>query len=66
MKSSNYMEKFGLVNALQILADNSLQVTTIVTDRHKQIAKYLAEEKPDIEHCYDVWHISKVYIYTPT
>ena len=58
------MEKFGLVNALQFLADNSLQVITLVTDGHKQIAKYMAEEKPDIEHRYDVWHISKgVYIY---
>ena len=63
VKSSNHMEKFGLVKALQFLADNSLQVTTLVTDRHKQIAKYMAEEKPDIEHRYDAWHIS-IYIYT--
>ena len=31
------MEKFGLVNALKFLADNSLQVSTLVTDRHKQL-----------------------------
>ena len=59
MKSSNHMEKFGLVNALKFLADNSIQASTLVTDRHKQIAKYMAEIKPDIEHRYDVWHISK-------
>ena len=59
MKSSNHMEHQGLVRALQFLADNSLQVATLVTDRHNQIAKYMTEVKPEIEHRYDVWHVSK-------
>ena len=42
----------GLVRALQFLADNSLHVATLVTDRHIQIAKYMAEVKLDIEHLY--------------
>ena len=49
----------GLVRALQFLADHSLRVVTLVTDRHNQIAKYMAEVKPEIEHRYDVWHVSK-------
>ena len=49
----------GLVRALKFLADNSLQVATLVTDRHNQIAKYMTEVKPEIEHRYDVWHVSK-------
>ena len=53
------MEHLGLVRALQFLVDNSLQVATLVTDRYNQIAKYMAEVKPEIEHCYDVWHESK-------
>ena len=53
------MEHKGLARALQFLADNSLQVATLVTDRRNQIAKYMAEVKPEIEHCYDVWHVSK-------
>ena len=53
------MEHLGLVRALQFLVDNSLQVATLVTDRHNQIAKYVAEVKPEIEHRYDVWHVSK-------
>ena len=53
------MEHKGLVRAVQFLADNSLQVATLVADRHNQIAKYMAEVKPEIEHHYDVWHISK-------
>ena len=55
MKSSNHMEHMGLVRALKFLADNSLQVATLVTDRHNQIAKYMMEVKPEIEHRYDVW-----------
>ena len=53
------MEHLGLVRALQFLVDNLLQVATLVTDRYNQIAKYMAEVKPEIEHCYDVWHESK-------
>ena len=49
----------GLVRALKFLADNSLQVATLVTDRHNQIAKYMTEVKPEVEHRYDVWHVSK-------
>ena len=53
------MEHLGLVRALQFLADNSLPVATLITDRHNQISKYMAEVKPDIDHRYDVWHVSK-------
>ena len=59
VKSSNHMEHMGLVRALRFLADHSLRVVTLVTDRHNQIAKYMAEVKPEIEHRYDVWHVSK-------
>ena len=53
------MEHEGLVRALQFFADKQVQIGTVVTDRHKQISKYLREVHPDIEHRYDVWHISK-------
>ena len=59
MKSSTHMEHMGLVRALQFLDDNSLQVATLVTDRHNQIAEYMAEVKLEIKHYYDVWHVSK-------
>ena len=48
------MEHMGLVRALRFLVDHSLRVATLVTDRHNQIAKYMAEVKPEIEHRYDV------------
>ena len=53
------MEHEGLVRALQFFADKQLQIGTVVTDHHKHISKYLKEVHPDIEHRYDVWHISK-------
>ena len=60
VKSSNHMEHMGLVRALKCLADDSLHVATLVTDRHNQIAKYMAEVKLEIEHCYDIWHVTHV------
>jgi len=50
------MEKMGLVRGLKFLYDSSIPVATHVTDRHNQIAKYMAKVKPNL---YDVWHISK-------
>ena len=57
--SSNHMEKEGLSRALKFLDAKLLQVGTLVTDRHKQIDKFINKEYPDIDHCYDVWHVSK-------
>ena len=59
MKSSNAMEHEGLVRTLNFLKEESIVVDTLVTDRHKQIAKYIREAHPEITHQYDVWHISK-------
>ena len=64
------MEHRGLVKALNFLAESSVQIETLITDRHKQIAKYMREHKPSIDHHYDVWHVSKdiiinyLYIHT--
>ena len=53
------MEYEGLVRGLQFLEENNVQIGTVITDRHKQINRYLSEVYPDIDHRYDVWHISK-------
>ena len=52
------MEHLGLVRALQFMTDNSLEIVMLVTDRHNQIAKYIAENS-HIKHLYDAWHVSK-------
>ena len=59
MKSSNHMEREGFSRALDFLTSNSLEVGTLITDRHKQINKFLSNQYPDIDYRYDVWHISK-------
>ena len=59
VKSSNHMEKEGLSRAIDFLSANSLTIHTLVTDRHKQITKFISKKHPNIEHRYDVWHVSK-------
>ena len=53
------MEKEGLCHALQQLSDKGLAVQVLVTDRHKQIAKWMRETHPEIKHYFDVWHVAK-------
>ena len=59
------MEHEGLVRTLRFFGNNSVVVGTLVTDRHKQIAKYIRETHPEIKHQYYVWHISKGNSNTP-
>lgn len=53
------MEMEGLSRAIDFLSANSLTIHTLVTDRHKQITKFINKKHPNIEHRYDVWHVSK-------
>ena len=53
------MEKEGLNCCLNFLEHHDLDVDVLVTDRHKQINKWLREEHPDVKHYYDVWHVAK-------
>lgn len=53
------MEKEGLSRALQYLHDKGLVIQILVTDRHRQIAKWMRESHPEIKHYFDVWHVAK-------
>lgn len=53
------MEKEGLSRSLTNLTELGVKVQAIITDRHAQVAKWLRENYPDVEHRYDVWHIAK-------
>ena len=55
------MEREGLSRALDFSTSYSLEVGMLITDRHKQINKFVNTQYPDIDHRYDVWHISKGY-----
>ena len=53
------MEKEGLCKGMEFLSANALNISTLVTDRHNQISKFISKEHPSIEHRYDIWHVSK-------
>ena len=53
------MKKEGLTRAVDFLHSNGLQIATLVTDRHSQIAKWVREKMPGTAHQYDIWHIAK-------
>lgn len=59
VKNSNAMELKGLQETLEIFHTFDIKIISLVTDCHKQIAKWLREKEPDIKHYFDCWHISK-------
>ena len=54
------MEKEGLIRSLRLVENRGRTVNCMVTDRHRQISKYLRErEEGQITQFYDVWHVEK-------
>ena len=62
------MEKEGLCRCLNFLKERKLKVGVLVTDRHKQINKWVREAHHNVKHYYDIWHVTKgellVYVFT--
>ncbi len=52
-------ERGGLVRLVHFLKDKKLEIATVVTDRHKQIAKRIRENMESTDHHYDIWHLAK-------
>ncbi|KAK0142910.1 hypothetical protein N1851_019148 [Merluccius polli] len=59
VKSSYHMELEGLVRLQEFLSRHGLEIGKLITDRHRQLAKHVRENSPNILHRYDVWHIAK-------
>ena len=55
---SYHMELEGLKRSLEYLSE-WLDIKKIVTDRHRQIAKWMRENHSGILHLYDIWHVAK-------
>ena len=49
------MEKEGLHRCLSFLKEHDLDVEVLVTDRHKQINKWLREKHSNVKHYYDIY-----------
>ncbi|ELU07532.1 hypothetical protein CAPTEDRAFT_138427, partial [Capitella teleta] len=56
---SYHMELEGMKRCLARLQESSVEIEAVVTDRHKQIAKWLREEKGNVTHYTDIWHCAK-------
>lgn len=56
---SYHMEKEGLLRVIQFLQLHGMNIDVLVTDRHRQISKWIRENHPEITHYYDVWHVAK-------
>ena len=59
LSSSNAMKKQGLKNCLQSLENQGMSVASLTTDRHQQMKAYMKNEKSNINHQFDIWHVSK-------
>ncbi|XP_062517566.1 uncharacterized protein LOC134192823 [Corticium candelabrum] len=57
--NSVVMERKGFERSLQKLQTEGLHIKQIATDRHIQIAATMRKKYPNIDHQFDVWHVSK-------
>ena len=53
------MEKEGLYRLMEFLKGEGLQISVLVTDRHKQINKWIRDTHPEVKHYYDIWRVAK-------
>ena len=57
--NSTRMELDGLKNVLQRLYDNFINISSLMTDRRKQVKSFLRKKQKDIRHQFDLWHFAK-------
>lgn len=57
--NSGKMELTGLHNLLGTFEENGVEIDSLTTDRHVQVRCFMKNEKPEINHQFDVWHVGK-------
>ena len=57
--NSARMELDGLKQILERLEGHGLPISSLTTDRHKQVRRSMRKEKGKINHQLDVWHVAK-------
>ena len=57
--SSVAMEKEGLRRSLNYLLEQGVSIVTIATDGHRGVGALMKSNYADINHRYDVWHMTK-------
>ncbi|XP_028412039.1 uncharacterized protein LOC114534767 [Dendronephthya gigantea] len=53
------MEFEGFQRCMYFLLGERMDVSTFVSDRHQQIAKYMREKRPKTIHYFVIWHLKK-------
>ena len=56
---SYHLEKMGLEESVCFLQQEMLEINTLITDRHRQIARWISDNLPGCRHVYDIWHVAK-------
>lgn len=59
VNSSNAMEREGFKRCMDNIGDKGGKITVVATDRHVGIRSDMKRNYPDVEHQFDVWHLSK-------
>ncbi|XP_028440293.1 uncharacterized protein LOC114559680 isoform X2 [Perca flavescens] len=61
VQSSTWCEIEGLKRSVRFLKDQGMQVSALITDRNRQVAKWVSEVlcPEGTSHFYDIWHIGK-------
>ena len=57
--NSERMELDCLKNVLQRFYDNVINISSLTTDRDKEVRSFLRKNWKDIRHQFDVWHFAK-------
>ncbi|KAF3842820.1 hypothetical protein F7725_001669 [Dissostichus mawsoni] len=59
--SSTWCELEGLKRSIDFLKEQHMQVAALITDRNRQVAKWVREElcPGGTSHFFDIWHIGK-------
>ena len=57
--NSSGMELDGLRNVFRCIDDQNLSPSSLTTDRHKQVRRYMRQERKEINHQFDVWYVGK-------
>ena len=58
-RNSAWMELDGLKQILERLKEHGIPISSLTTDQHKQVRRYMRKEKCEIKHQLDVWHVAK-------
>ncbi|KAJ8048791.1 THAP domain-containing protein 1 [Holothuria leucospilota] len=58
-KSSVHMEKVAFETCLKRITESGFKPAVVATDRHVSIRKLLKDDYSDIDHQFDVWHLTK-------